>query len=46
MGNLQMLLEIGLFKRKKRNKKINQKCCIKSGLPNSYFFNKRCNVLL
>ena len=28
-----MLLEIGLFKRKKRKKKINQKCCIKSGLP-------------
>ena len=47
-----MLLEIELFKKKKKEgeekkrkeKKI--KIALSLGYPNSYFYNKRCNMLL
>ena len=41
MGNLQILLEIG-FKKKKKKIKI----ALSLGYPSSYFYNKRCNMLL
>jgi len=49
-----MLLEIELFKKMKLNKKkleekklSNQiKIALSLGYPNSYFYNKRCNMLL
>ena len=45
----KMLLEIELFKKKKekkerKGKKI--KIALSLGYPNSYFYNKRCNMLL
>ena len=50
IGNLQMLLEIGLLKREKKNKtKQNNKkikIALSLGYPSSYFYNKRCNMLL
>ena len=51
-----MPLEIGLLKKKKRkkhtqkrkqNKKTKEtKIAFSLGYPNSYFYNKRCNMLL
>ena len=52
-----MLLEIGLLKRKKQKtkkdktkqkpkKKKEMKIAVSLGYPSSYFYNKRCNVLL
>ena len=54
-----MLLEIGLFKKTKQNKKNTHtekknkkkkkkeiKIALSLGYPNSYFYNKRCNMLL
>ena len=51
-----MLLEIGLLKRKNKNKnknktkqkpkKKNFKIAVSLGYPSSYFYNKRCNMLL
>ena len=42
-----MLLEIGLFKKKKKRKKEKRKeKNSKLQYPNSYFYNKRCNTLL
>ena len=39
-----MLLEIGLLKKKKKKKDI--KIALSLGYPSSYFYNKRCNMLL
>ena len=49
LDNLQMLLDTELFKKKKKReaeeeKKI--KIALSLGYPNSYFYNKRCNMLL
>ena len=49
LDNLQMLLDIELFKKKKQReaeeeKKI--KIALSLAYPNSYFYNKRCNMLL
>ena len=49
LDNLQMLLDIELFRKKKQReaeeeKKI--KIVLSLGYPNSYFYNKRCNMLL
>ena len=47
-----MLLEIGLFKKKKKKEKERKKkrkeikIALSLGYPNSYFYNKRCNMLL
>ena len=41
-----MLLEIGLFKKKKKKKRKDIKIALSLGYPNSYFYNKRCNMLL
>ena len=49
-----MLLEIGLLKRKKQKQKQNKsqkkkkeiKIALNLGYPSSYFYNKRCNMLL
>ena len=52
-----MLLKIGLLKRKKKTQKQKQnktkaknkkntKIALSLGYPNSYFYNKRCNMLL
>ena len=50
-----MLLEIGLLKRKKTKNKTKQKpkkkkkeikIALSLGYPSSYFYNKRCNMLL
>ena len=48
-----MLLEIGLIKKKKKERKKERKkkrkgikISLNLGYPNSYFYNKRCNVLL
>ena len=48
-----MLLEIGLLKRKKNKnknktkaKKKKIKIALSLGYPSSYFYNKRCNMLL
>ena len=38
-----MLLEIGLFKKKKKKRK-EIKIALSLGYPNSYFYNKRCNM--
>ena len=51
IGNLQMLLQIGLFEKKrkmkeKENKMKEIKVALSLGYPNSYFYNKRCNMLL
>ena len=56
IGNLQMLLEIGLFKKKqtkqnktrkqKKKKRKEIKIALNLGYPSSYFYNKRCNMLL
>ena len=48
IGNLQILLGIGLLKRKKERKKKRKeiKIVLSLGYPNSYFYNKRCNMLL
>ena len=46
IGNLQMLLEIGLFKKKKEEKRKEIKIALSLGYPNSYFYDKRCNMLL
>ena len=49
IGNLQMLLEIGLLKREKNKTKQNNKkikIALSLGYPRSYFYNKRCNMLL
>ena len=53
IGNLQILLETGLLKRKKtktnKNKQTNNKnikIALSLGYPSSYFHNKRCNMLL
>ena len=50
IGNLQMLLEIELFKKKeeeeKKRKEKKIKIALSLGYPNSYFYNKRCNMLL
>ena len=42
-----MLLAIGLFKKKKERKKEKRKInvALSLGYPNSYFYNKRCNML-
>ena len=54
IGNLQMLLEIG-FKKTKQNKKEKKrkerktkeiKIALSLSYPNSYFYNKRCNMFL
>ena len=40
-----MLLEIRLFKKKKKEKKRKEiKIALSLGYPNSYFYNKRCNM--
>ena len=58
--NLQILLEIGLLKKKqnktkqkkkekkkrKERKRKEIKIALSLGYPNSYFYNKRCNMLL
>ena len=41
-----MLLEIGLFNKKKKKKRKEIKIASSLGYPNSYFYNKRCNMLL
>ena len=50
-----MLLEIGLLKRKNKYKNKNKtkakkkkeiKIALSLGYPSSYFYNKRCNMLL
>ena len=45
-----MLLEIELFKKKeeeeKKRKEKRIKIALSLGYPNSYFYNKRCNMLL
>ena len=44
-----MLLEIELFKKKKEKKKTKGKkikITLSLGYPNSYFYNRRCNMLL
>ena len=45
-----MLLEIELFKKKeeeeKKRKEKKIKIALSLGYPNSYFYNKRCNMLL
>ena len=45
-----MLLEIELFKKKeeeeKKRKEKKIKIALSLGCPNSYFYNKRCNMLL
>ena len=52
-----MMLEIGLLKRKKQKQKQKQKqnktkakknfkIALSLGYPRSYFYNKRCNMLL
>ena len=52
-----MLLETGLFQKKKTKQKQNKKkkkkkkrkeikIALSLGYPNSYFYNKRCNMLL
>ena len=53
IGNLQMLLEIGLFKKTKQNKTKRKerktkeiKIELSLSYPNSYFYNKRCNMFL
>ena len=48
LDNLQMLLDIELFKKKKekQKKKRKSKLRLSLGYPNSYFYNKRCNMLL
>ena len=56
IGNLQMLLEIGLFKKTKQNKTKEKKrkqrktkeikIALSLSYPNSYFYNKRCNMFL
>ena len=38
-----MLLEIGLFK-KKEEKRKEIKIALSLGYPNSYFYDKRCNI--
>ena len=43
IGNLQILLEIKLSK-KRKEKKI--KIALSLGYRNSYFYNKRCKMLL
>ena len=56
IGNLQMLLEIELLKRKKKTKKQKQKqierkvkkkikIALSLGNPSSYFYNKRCKYV-
>ena len=52
-----MLLETGLFQKKNKNKNKNKtkqkkekkrkeiKIALSLGYPNSYFYNKRCNML-
>ena len=45
IGKLQMLLEIGLFK-KKEEKRKEIKIALSLGYPNSYFYDRRCNMLL
>ena len=42
IGNLQMLLDSGLLKKKKKKKDI--KIALSLGYPSSY--NKRCNMFL
>ena len=41
-----MLLEIRLFKKKKKKEKKRKeiKIALSLGYPNSYFYNKRCNM--
>ena len=56
IGNLQMLLEIGLFKKnkteqnktkKRKERKTKEiKIALSLGYPNSYVSNKRCNLFL
>ena len=48
IGNLQMLLEIGLLKKKKQKPKKEKeiKIALSLGYPSSYFYNKRYNMLL
>ena len=46
-----MQLEIGLFitekkERKKKKKEKKNPTALSLGYPNSYFYNKRCNMLL
>ena len=48
LGNLQMLLAIELFQKKKEEEEEEKKIkiALSLGFPNSYFYNKRCNMLL
>ena len=48
IGNLQMLPETVLFKKKKKKEKKTEKIkiALSLGYPYSYFYNKRCNMLL
>ena len=54
LDNLQMLLDTELLKKKKKEKQKKKrksklhkiKIALSLGYPNSYFFNKRCNMLL
>ena len=50
LDNLQMLLDTELFKKKKQKREAEKekkiKIALSLGYPNSYFFNKRCNMLL
>ena len=45
-----MQIEIGLFKKEKKGRKKKRKeknpTALSLGYPNSYFYNKRCNMLL
>ena len=45
IGNLQMLLEIELLKRQKKDKKKKIKIALSLGNPSSYFYNKRCKYV-
>ena len=41
--NAARIIVLGLFKEKKKEKK---RVALSLGFPNSYFYNKRCNMLL
>ena len=47
IGNLQMLPETVLFKKKKKGEEEEKiKIALSLGYPYSYFYNKRCKMLL
>ena len=45
--NAARIIVLGLFKEKKeRKKKEKKRIALSLGFPNSFFYNKRCNMLL